>query len=92
VDEVRRIGIVSVTYNSARVLPEFLESVFAQTFGDFVLYLIDNASRDNSVEMVSQCTDPRVCFIANPENLGVAEGNNQEYAPRLPIAAMRSCW
>lgn len=76
-DSVGRIGVVTVTYNSAGVLPEFLESVFAQTFLDYFLYVVDNASKDRSIEIASSVADPRVRVIINKENLGVAEGNNQ---------------
>jgi len=76
-DKIRCIGIVTVTYNSAEVLPEFLQTVFSQTFGEFLLYVVDNASRDESVALISQCIDPRIRVIANTGNLGVAEGNNQ---------------
>jgi GT2 family glycosyltransferase len=77
VDSVRRIGVVTVTYDSADVLPEFLESVAHQTFQDFFLYVVDNASKDNSIETISAFDDPRARVIANAKNLGVAEGNNQ---------------
>lgn len=76
-DSVQRIGVVTVTYNSAEVLPEFLASVASQTFREFILYIIDNASKDKSVEIASAFGDPRVRIHANAENLGVAEGNNQ---------------
>ena len=74
---VRRIGVVTVTYNSAEVLPEFLECVSRQSFSEFILYVVDNASKDGSVEIASAFGDARIRVIGNSENLGVAEGNNQ---------------
>ncbi len=74
---VRRIGVVTVTYNSAEVLPEFLESVSHQTCQEFTLYLVDNASKDKSIEISLAFGDPRIRIIANAANMGVAEGNNQ---------------
>lgn len=76
-DSIQRVGVVTVTYNSAEVLPEFLASIFHQTFRDFLLYVVDNASRDNSLAIVSEYSDPRIRVIANAQNVGVAEGNNQ---------------
>lgn len=76
-DSVRRIGVVTVTYNSAAVLPEFLDSIGRQTSQEFILYVVDNASIDKSVEIVGGFDDPRLRVIANTQNLGVAEGNNQ---------------
>ncbi|QNI31575.1 glycosyltransferase family 2 protein [Alloacidobacterium dinghuense] len=72
-----KIGVVTVTYNSAPVLREFFESLGNQTHRNFVLYLVDNNSRDETLMMVRQREDLPSVVIANQENLGVAEGNNQ---------------
>jgi GT2 family glycosyltransferase len=72
-----RLGVVTVTYNSANVLGDFIDSVLAQTFEEFHLYAIDNASSDASVELLERIADARVTIVRNRDNLGVAEGNNQ---------------
>ena len=72
-----RIGVVTVTYNSADVLPDFLRCLSAQTHADFLLFAIDNASHDRTIELLETCNDSRLVIIANPDNRGVAEGNNQ---------------
>ncbi len=76
-DKVQRVGVVTVTYNSADVLPEFFDSITRQSFQNFILYVVDNASKDESVKMAQSLGDPRIRIVANAENLGVAEGNNQ---------------
>src|SRR5882672_3016144 len=53
------VGIVTVIYNSARVLPEFLASLWAQEHSHFVLYLVDNASGDDTHGIIGAVTDPR---------------------------------
>jgi GT2 family glycosyltransferase len=72
-----KIGVVTVTYNSAEVLPEFLDSLAAQTYRNYTVYVVDNASKDASVEICRRRADLPICLISNNENLGVAEGNNQ---------------
>jgi GT2 family glycosyltransferase len=72
-----RLGIVTVTYNSSAVLPEFLECATVQTLRDFTLIVIDNASADDSVGLIAEKADSRIELIRNSQNLGVAEGNNQ---------------
>jgi GT2 family glycosyltransferase len=72
-----RIGIVTVTFNSATVLPDFLRSLKVQGYEDFVLFAVDNASTDNSVQILRECSDPRMRVIRNADNRGVAAGNNQ---------------
>jgi GT2 family glycosyltransferase len=71
------IGVVTVTYNSAEVLPDFLRCLFAQTHHNFILFAIDNASKDDTINILHRCTDRRLTVIANPDNCGVAAGNNQ---------------
>jgi GT2 family glycosyltransferase len=72
-----KIGAVTVTYNSGEVIEGFLRSLLAQTHGDFILYVVDNASRDDTLGRVARCHDPRIVVIANTTNAGIAEANNQ---------------
>lgn len=71
------IGVVTITFNSASVIEPFMESMLSQTHRDFILYIIDNISSDNTLELVAKYPDERVVVIANQENVGVAAGNNQ---------------
>ena len=71
------IGVVTVTYNSATVLPDFLRCLVEQTHRDFILFAVDNASSDGTLSILRMSVDQRVRIIANPDNRGVAAGNNQ---------------
>lgn len=71
-----RVGVVTVTYNSAPVLPDFMQSMLRQDYGNFLLYIVDNASSDDTLRCLSQYEDERIVVLRNPENSGVAEGNN----------------
>ena len=66
-------------YNSLSVLPDFFRSLDDQTCRDFTLYVVDNASPDDSCE-VAGCLAGAVRFqtilIQNPCNGGIAQGNN----------------
>jgi GT2 family glycosyltransferase len=75
--EPGKIGVVTVTYNSADVIDDFLASVLHQTCSQFILYLVDNASTDRTLEKLAAYKDERLVVIANHKNVGVAEGNNQ---------------
>lgn len=76
-DKISKIGLVTVTYNSAKVLEDFMTSVLAQDFQNFLLYVIDNASSDNTLAQLDAYKDSRIIQIRNPDNRGVAAGNNQ---------------
>lgn len=72
-----RIGVVTVTYNSGTVLLPFLKCVLQQTQNDFILFVVDNASSDNTLQILRDCGDERLRIIGNLDNRGVAEANNQ---------------
>jgi hypothetical protein len=71
------IGVVTITYNSAGVLGDFFDSMAAQTYRAYTLYIIDNASRDTTMELCRRRSGLPVVILANKDNVGVAEGNNQ---------------
>jgi GT2 family glycosyltransferase len=71
------IGVVTVTYNSGKVIGAFLASLINQTYSDFNLYAIDNASSDNTRDQVESVKDIRIRLIANADNVGIAAANNQ---------------
>ena len=72
-----KIGIVTVTYNSGKVIEDFMSSLLVQTHENFIAYIIDNASVDDTLSKVSRHNDSRIVVIANPDNRGIASGNNQ---------------
>lgn len=71
------LAIVIVNYNTAELLQKCLESVFCTNFDrKFEVFVIDNNSTDNSVEMV-QKKFPNVKLIKNEKNIGLAKANNK---------------
>lgn len=67
-----RVSIIIPNYNHAAFLPQRLESVFAQSYHDYEVILLDDASRDGSVEILaSYAQHPQVsCLRVNHENSG----------------------
>ena len=68
---------VTVTYNSADVLTEFLDSVRAQN-SDWRLVVVDNCSSDATRKMLAAAAaaDPRIHLILSQENTGFSAGTN----------------
>lgn len=54
---MNKIGIVTVLYNSESVLSDFFTSLEQQTYKNFILYVIDNASPDNSLQIAREMAD-----------------------------------
>jgi len=73
---MEKIGLVTVTYNSGNVLQPFLDDLLVQSFQNFILYVIDNASQDTTLNILDNLNDNRVNQTRNQSNLGVAAANN----------------
>lgn len=67
-----KASVVIPVYNKAPFLRACMESVFAQTFGDFEVIAVDDASTDQSVEVLHAFKDPRLRVVRLPHNLGPA--------------------
>ena len=72
-----KIALVTITYNSEDVLPDFLDCIAKQTYHNLVLYVIDNASNDETSSILRKVNDFQISVIYNKKNLGVAKANNQ---------------
>lgn len=69
------VAAVTVTYNSADVLDDFLKSVLLQK-GEWSLIIVDNASTDGTRQRLADIDDDRICVILNERNDGFAAGTN----------------
>ena len=70
------VGIVVVSYNTCELLRACLSTVYASKGLAFRLCVVDNASSDDSVEMVAR-EFPQALLISNDENVGYPAANNQ---------------
>ena len=77
---MRKLAIVILNWNGCEMMKKYLPSVIGKSAGDVIV--ADNASTDNSIEMLSQ-TFPDVRTIRLDKNYGFAEGYNQALA-QLP--------
>lgn len=71
---MKKIAVVILNWNGAKLLEQFLPSVLA--FSDEAkVYVADNASTDNSIAVIKE-NFPSVTIIQNDENYGFAKGYN----------------
>ena len=59
-----KITVLLPVYNGAKYLAEAIDSVLKQTFGDFTLLIINDASTDDSEKVIQQFSDHRIVFVA----------------------------
>lgn len=68
----KNLTIVVLAYNSANIIEQCLINL---NFDKYKVVVVDNASRDNSVEFVRK-NFPKVEIIKIPKNIGYGRGNN----------------
>lgn len=69
-------------YNYAHYLKETVDSVLSQSFQDFEIIIVDNASTDQSWELMQSFNDPRIKVYKNEFNVG--------FAPNLQLATEKA--
>jgi len=70
-----KVAVAVITHNGKKYLKTCIESLLNQTYKNFDIYLIDNASSDGSSEYVKQ-NFPMVKIIRFEKNLGFAKAYN----------------
>lgn len=74
------ITTIITTYKRPKLLKRAIESVLSQTYPNFQVCVYDNASGDETADVVKelQKKDPRLHYHCHPENLGMM--GNYQYA------------
>jgi glycosyltransferase involved in cell wall biosynthesis len=75
-----KISVLTAVYNSAELIRPAIESVLNQTFGDFEWVIINDATPDNSIEIIESYNDPRIKIYHNETNMGLAASLNKGLA------------
>ncbi|MBV8478954.1 MAG: glycosyltransferase family 2 protein [Actinobacteria bacterium] len=82
--------VLMAVHNGEPFVSETLRSVIDQTFSDFELVVVDDASTDRTVEIVEGFDDPRVRVLRNEHNVGQVPSLNRglreavgEYVARI---------
>lgn len=69
------ISVVITSYNYEKYLKDTINSVLSQTYSDWEMIVVDDASTDSSVEIIKEFTqkDKRIKLIVNDKNLGLKQ-------------------
>jgi glycosyltransferase involved in cell wall biosynthesis len=71
-----KVNVIIPTFNRAEFLCHAITSVLNQTFQDFEIVIIDDASRDHTQDVVTNFKDTRIKFIRHQVSQGAAEARN----------------
>lgn len=72
-----KISVLMPVYNTEKFLKEAIDSILNQTFEDFEFLIINDASTDNSKNIILSYDDKRIRYFKNIKNLGVARTLNK---------------
>lgn len=71
-----RVSILIPTYNRETLILKALDSIFKQTFQDYEIMIIDDASTDNTEQVIKDLNHPRVRYFKLEKNGGQCIARN----------------
>lgn len=73
------VSVITAAYNCADTIAETIESVLAQTYNNWEMVIVNDASTDNTLDVVSAYTniDERIRLISLKANSGAATARNK---------------
>ena len=76
------VSIALCTYNGSRFLAQQLDSLLAQTYANFEIVVVDDASTDDTAAILENYArlDPRIRIGVNPANVGFAQNFDRALA------------
>jgi len=70
------VSVIIPAYNRASMIGRAVKSVMSQDYPDLEVIVVDDASRDNTGEVVKALEDPRITYIRRSVNGGAAAARN----------------
>jgi len=71
-----RVSIIIPTYNRETLILKALESIFNQTYQDFEILIVDDASTDNTEQVIKELNHPQVRYFKLDKNGGQCIARN----------------
>lgn len=84
------ISVIMSTYNEEKYIETSLKSLLNQTFKEFEIIIVDDASTDHTRQLIEGLQDERIHLLCNEENQGLTKNLNKalKYAKGKYIARM----
>lgn len=74
-----RVSVLMTLYNKGAFVEEAIQSVLGQTYTDFELLVVDDASTDGGLEVARRFDDPRIRILESAVNTGRPSAANRGY-------------
>jgi glycosyltransferase involved in cell wall biosynthesis len=72
-----QVTICIPVFNCQKYIHQAIESVIAQTFRNWEMVIVNNASTDCTLEIIHSYSDPRIRIINNEKNIGLEANWNK---------------
>lgn len=73
---MEEVSVILPVYNRATTVRRAVDSVLTQTYGCFELIVVDDGSTDQTPQILSEITDPRLRRVRLTRNAGAAQARN----------------
>jgi glycosyltransferase involved in cell wall biosynthesis len=70
-----KVSILINTFNRSFLLNQRIKNIFSQDYENFELIIIDDASTDNTSEVIKSFKDNRITYIKKSKNIGSEQGD-----------------
>ncbi len=73
------VSVITPVYNCEKYIDRTLQSVFAQTYKNIEIVLVDDCSPDDSAEIIKryQQNHPEIVYFLQPKNMGAGHARNK---------------
>jgi glycosyltransferase involved in cell wall biosynthesis len=71
-----KVSVIMPAYNSEKYVAEAIQSILSQTFRDFELIIVNDASPDSSDKIIKKFKDKRIRYFRRKYNKGKCHSNN----------------
>ena len=78
-----KVSVIVATHNRADLLPRAVDSVLAQTYGNYELVIVDDCSSDDTQDVIGGFSDPRIRSFRHDRNRGKSAAVNTGIAHAL---------
>ena len=70
------VSVIVPTYNRASMIKRAVESIIKQDYTHLEIIVVDDASSDNTENVIKSIQDPRIVYIKRSENKGAGSARN----------------
>jgi len=72
-----KVSVIICTYNREELIKRAIKSVLSQSFSDYELIIIDDASTDDIKSVILSFNDSRIKYFRNETNRGITKSRNK---------------